>query len=335
MERITPQSTLDDLQNLTLEKVTIRTPKFPSGLKIADEMGKGSNNQVIAAKWDGSHCVLRVPRRKSDTQQRGSAIWELKQTLHASRMGAAPKVLDAWYVRHAKGPWTSGLYMILERLDCTLDDALGDPECEVFEDMFEKESGGAETAIAQIGASVVTALDNLAQTNLFVFDLKPSNLLLKRGEGGEEGETMKGYVIDFGRDFCEWEQDSRLADARTPIIDGLRKLISERKGEEKDASALTQHILFSAMLVQLSAITTFNMVSDRRKSRFTHTEREKYNPFLPYAKKLLASMRGQNMTLLKWVLRDDEVRGVLRHYLGRRNSGTRRVLAMAQGTERP
>ena len=122
--------------------------------------------------------------------------------------------------------------------------------------------------------------------------------------------------------------------ARTPVMDGLRALIQQR-GDEEDVDALAQHIIFAAMLVQLSAITTRNMVSDRKLTHFTADERSAYNPFAANVRTLLASMRGQNLDLLKWVLRDDEVRGVLAHYMGRRNSGTRRVLAMAQGVERP
>jgi len=330
---ITHPDKLKSPTTLTLESITIRTPKFPDDLQISKEIGKGSNNQVLGAKLRDMPCVLRVPRRKSDTQQRGSALWELKQTLHAANVKAAPRVLDAWYVRHARGRWTSGLYMIMERLDCTLDDALCDSHTQFHKEMFD-DPERARTCVENIGRSIEHSLERLSESNLFVFDLKPSNLLLRYGE---EKDSVTAHIIDFGRDFCEWEHPMRPPDTRTPIVDGLRKLVQNRTEHEpgEDKEALIHHILFASMLVQLSAVTTQNILSDRRSTRFTAEERELYHPFTTPTRTLLKSMRGENVSLLKWVLRDDQVRGCLSHYLGRRNSGTRRVIAMAQGIERP
>ena len=56
--------------------------------------------------------------------------------------------------------------------------------------------------------------------------------------------------------------------------------------------------------------------------------------FAPVAGDLIRSMQGRNVALLREVLRTDEVRGVLRHYHGRRDAGTKRTLRFAEGVER-
>ena len=66
----------------------------------------------------------------------------------------------------------------------------------------------------------------------------------------------------------------------------------------------------------------------------TEDERREINFLAPLATTLMGSMRGSNVALVRHVLRDDEVRGVMRHYHGRRDSGTRRTFRYATGVER-
>ena len=110
-----------DAKTVTLSDVTVSRTKLPEGLEVYGELGKGSNNKVFKAIWNGKKCVVRMPRRGSDTQQKGSALWELRHTLRASEMGVGPTVLAAWYARHATREFPSGLYFILERFDDDLE----------------------------------------------------------------------------------------------------------------------------------------------------------------------------------------------------------------------
>ena len=55
-----------------------------------------------------------MPRRRSDTQQKGSAIWEFAHTLKASQLGVSPNIYKAWYARHATPDYPSGLYVVTD-----------------------------------------------------------------------------------------------------------------------------------------------------------------------------------------------------------------------------
>lgn len=47
---------------------------LPKGLEVGDvELGKGSNNRVVEGRWGSKECAIRMPRRQSDTQQKGAA----------------------------------------------------------------------------------------------------------------------------------------------------------------------------------------------------------------------------------------------------------------------
>ena len=86
------------------------------------------------------------------------------------------------------------------------------------------------------------------------------------------------------------------------------------------------------MLVQLAAYDV-QLHSDRSRHRLGRDEREAINGIARHARTLLDSMQGRNVRLVRTVLRSDDVRGVLQHYHGRRNAGTRRTLRFARGIE--
>ena len=79
--------------SVTLADVSVPRTVLPDDVSVGDELGKGTNNKVLRCMWKGERCVLRVPRRRSDTQQRGSAAWELRHTLRASELAVGPRVL--------------------------------------------------------------------------------------------------------------------------------------------------------------------------------------------------------------------------------------------------
>lgn len=305
-----------DPAKYTESKLVVPRPRIPDDMNVRRELGKGANNKVFAATWKDEEVILRAPRRRSDTQQKGSALWEFRHTLKAAQLGVGPLVYDAWYAKHAKGEWPSGLYVITERLDFDLHTAL----CEMPE-LRERLTENA----AVLGDRLVAQLRTLADHHIFVYDLKPSNVMLRV-------ESMDVRIIDFGRDFCEWAGCGADPGSRTPIVDMLRKRLADRQ-EEEDVDRLVSHVLFASMLIVFSATTTRTLYEDREDHRVDREGRTALHPLSRLAQRFLSSMQGRNLALVREVLRTDEVRGVLRHYHGRRNSGTRRTLRFAKGVE--
>lgn len=283
--------------------------EVPDQFHVKELLGKGSNNKVYRVKWNDSEYVLRAPRRRSDTQQRGNAAWEYRHTLRASELEVGPTLHMAWCARHANGQqWPSGLYMVTDRFEHDVEAVLADKGLrEQFNDM---------------GDAVVKCLTRLSRDLMFMYDLKPSNVVVRLDETG----NVHARIIDFGHDFCEWGGASSEDDHNTPNLNLIRKLTD---GDE----AIVSHVIFACMLVQLSATTTFHLFQDRSDHRMSKEMRQNTNPFPKFACRMLDSMRGCHKRLLRRLLRTDEVRSVLRHYLGRRNSGTGRVLRFSQGQE--
>ena len=178
-------------------------------------------------------------------------------------------------------------------------------------------------------------LESLAKDHLYVYDLKPSNVVVRvaeeEGMEEEEGEVKGGMdarIIDFGRDFCEWACRSKDPDSHTPILDMLHKRLFNV--DDVDVRhQIVSHILFSAMVVQLSASITQILYEERHSNKMGEEERIRVHPLARHAERLLDSMQARHRALLRHVLRKDGVRGVLRHYHGRRDAGTRRILRLA------
>lgn len=308
-----------DASTVTLADITVRRTRIPDDVEVGDEIGKGTNNRVCKCTWKGKRCVLRVPRRKSDTQQRGSAIWEFRHALRASQLKVGPTVYHAWYARHATSEWPSGLYVVMERFDHDLETILCEDE-ECMEGAIQKRD--------VIQTAICKCIESLAKERIFVFDLKPSNLVMRVDEASKEVEVR---VIDFGRDFCEWTGCMTDPSRNTPHVDMLRRKL----GESVDVEERITHIIFACMMVILSSTTTRTLYETREHHRMDATTRSKINPIATATNLLLESMQGRNVAVLRELLRMDEVRGVLRHYHGRRNSGTHRTLLFARGCETP
>lgn len=335
----------------------VHTASVPEDVRIHESISKGSNNNAYRATLAGEHdVVFRAPRRRSDTQQRGSAYWEHRCMTRAAELGVHPRVHRAWIARHGRHEWPSGLYVLSDRYDHDLDDVLYDEglreeygladeadgeEAEGEEEEAEGEEEESESEESEseeseeggdeaVGQGILRCLATLAADSMFLFDLKASNIVLRK----EEDERIDVRILDFGSDFCEWHDPPPPPDGtppdlpRTRAIDGLRASLLAR-GCAEDVDALCAHVLLATMLVITSATITFNLRHGRNEHRMDHARRVRAHPLLRITRDYLASMRGENVRLVKQMLRDDAVRGVLRHYHGRRNSGTRRTLELA------
>lgn len=304
-------------RDATLEAVLIRDAFVPDGVEFGEEIGRGANNRAYAVTHDGHARVLRMPRRGSDTQQRDAATAELRHTLRAAELGAAPAVHAAWHARHASTGLPSGLYMITERFPHDLEAVLSDPDLR------------ARVSPAAVGAAAAECLRKLAADKLFVYDLKPSNLVLQPAAAdAADAAPAAVRLIDYGSAFCEWGAS---AAGGGKYVAKLAEDVRARG--DADADAVVAHVLFATMLVVLSATTTYCIYHDRRVHRMGRDARKAANPFATLACELLDGMQGRNIALVRALLRTDEVRGTLGHYHGRRRAGTRRTLALACGGE--
>ena len=302
-----------------LSEITVSRTTLPEDLEVHEELGKGSNNRVFAATYRGEDVVFRAPRRRSDTQQNGSAHWEYQHMMLASECDVGPRIHVAWYARHATREWPSGLYVIMERFEHDMETALCEDR-EVIPRMIARR-GAVET-------EVLRCLEVLARRHLFVFDLKPSNMVVRFHE---KGEGVDVRVIDFGRDFSECTIPHPTQ--ASPNIDMLRRRIAAETVKDEDVDERISHILFCVMAIVLSATTTRCLYEDRGHHRLSESERADAHPLAAKVRTLLESLRTRDLALVRDLLRMDEVRGVLRHYHGRRNSGTGRTIRLATGVE--
>jgi len=235
---------------------------LPPDFEIHEQLGKGSFNTAHRVRWGGHMRVLRMPRSHSDTRQRGSAKWEFGATHRASQLGCAPTLHAAWYCRHADLDWPAGLYMVMEYFPLNL------------EHLLEDHSADAVRHADAIGDAVVSVLSTLATERLFVYDLKPSNVVVRfdveevstapaNSAAGATASKANSQpiskaaakrkkkqraaqptvrtvvtvrIIDYGRDFCEWSGLGATAepDLSTPVTDMLCKLFHREEEGDKD-----------------------------------------------------------------------------------------------------
>ena len=288
---------------------------LPPKLEIQDEIGRGSNNRVFRAIFDGEHLVtVRRPRRKSDTERVGYATCEFRHTLLASRLGVAPILYDAWYVRHAKTDQRAGLHMIQQYYPYDLMDA------------FSKIPEEVGSHCDEIGAAIDKNIKLMADANMLCYDLKPGNIVISF----EETPDVK--FIDFGREFCEHHSEKN--EVRTCVSDSIRVAArAYAKKHSQNAEEIHKYLLYCTMTIILAATTTDAVYKNRATLRADRDTRRTFQCMRKYANAILDDTRGDIIKLLKDILRIDEVRELLRHYVGRRNSGTRRIFRLARGFE--
>ena len=82
------------------------------------------------------------------------------------------------------------------------------------------------------------------------------------------------------------------------------------------------------MLVLLSANIAFSVSQNCKRASLLETTR--MNILGGLCKTVYASTRKRDVKFVKMILRHNELRGVLRHYFGRRSCGTRRVMRFAR-----
>lgn len=284
-----------------------------NGIKLIKLLGKGSNNAVYLAQTkDGMKCVVRQPRRNSDTQRIGNASWEFRNTAIAAQLGICPKIYDAWYVRHATRLQKGGLHIVCDYFPKDVHSLLCDSPYEVI------------PIAKELRSQVICHLRKMADNNLFCYDLKPSNMVF------QDAPVIVKF-IDFGRDFCEWRQYSPKNEflERAPVLSFIQTLAENNADGNLTAKMLYADLIFNVMVIMLSANIAYTLDQSRNAIRASFAERSILNFMAAAAADLRTSTRGKHVKLIKEILRQRDIKDTIRHYMGRRNCGTKRTFYYA------
>jgi hypothetical protein len=92
---------------------------------------------------------------------------------------------------------------------------------------------------------------------------------------------------------------------------------------------LVQHLLFVTMLIQLSATFTLQIADIR--PRPSEPQCAAMHPLRQHVTMVLRELKPKHLRIVRSLMRTDMIRGVLRHYNKRANSGTGATLRLAQG----
>lgn len=277
----------------------LRAPGRGEGATAAAERARAARR---LADDEGAY-IVRRPLRDSDTLKKSHAIFEFEVSAIAARLGVAPALYDAWYVEHSTKEQRRGLHLVLARYEMDMHDLAA--------------SRGAEVLryAEPIGAQIDAHLRALSREGIFLYDLKPANVVLNL-------EPVEVRLIDFGREFCE-----RRGGNNSPVLVELEKTVRRVAAVEKDAVADVMH---ASMLVMLSAIVAHNLQSQRYQLKTVdRATRLRMNPLAARARALRRTTRAPIVRAVKETLRNEHVRAILRHYLGGRHSCVKRVFGLA------
>ena len=231
----------------------------------------------------------------------------------AANLGVAPELYDAWYVRHKKPKQKAGLYLIQEHFDCDMQNAILEYSEEVMSNMYE------------IERQIHSHIEKLANNEMFCYDLKPGNIVLNINK-----PVVK--FIDFGREFCEqnpWDCNNT---ERVPVTSYIKKLSLLHTEDDEEACKLYKHLLYITMMVILSANTTYFIHSVKEKTNSDKELRYQLNYIVSKTKDVLENTRGKVIKIVREILRQEDIKSVISHYMSRRNSSTKRVFKWADGT---
>lgn len=313
-----------DLENSSLyQRTTLIQPRKGTGLphgyglRMVKLIGKGSNNAVYLYRTKTEQLVIvRQPRRKSDTQRVGNATWEFRNTAIAVQLEAAPILYDAWYNRHSTSDQRGGLHMI----------------CDYFPQDVHALIMDTPRAVIPIASKlrdrVVQHLRKMSDQCLFCYDLKPSNMVFR-------DEPFDVRFIDFGRDFCEWRPytDTNEFLERAPVLSYMQTIADENADARCNAKQLYSDLIYATMLIILSSNIAFTIDQSRTASRCIFAQNEVLNFMASACRDLRMQIRGRHVKVIKEIIRQRDIRDTLRHYMGRRNCGTKRCFHYAGFTK--
>jgi hypothetical protein len=101
------------------------------------------------------------------------------------------------------------------------------------------------------------------------------------------------------------------------------------------AETLYKELIYATMVIILSSNIAYTLSQSNRASRCSASDKAILNFMAGAASDLREYTRTSHVELIMKILRHNEVRETLRHYMGRRNSGTKRVFSFASFTRTP
>lgn len=258
--------------------------------------------------------VVRVPRHASDTRMASHAMWEFQTTAIAARHGVAPALYDAFFAKHTTAAQRRGLHLMTRWYPMDLRTAL----LRYYDDWDD-------AVIEALGRCLAAHVAQMARLGIFHFDLKPQNIVVDADAGG----VRDARILDFGKEFCQRRGTDHMS-----LLQRIDKVIeAERWGGPSRANAdavaeLTMLVILSCTLGHelFDARTDFKTLDADARAALNplrHIVRDKWDAAPPV---LLRCVRE--------LLRDDDVRDLLRHYCGARNACTKRVFRFAGVPER-
>tara|TARA_B110000046_G_scaffold136898_1_gene143135 strand:+ start:194 stop:1177 length:984 start_codon:yes stop_codon:yes gene_type:complete len=283
------------------------------GLEKVRCIGKGTNNRAYLYRTSASQLVVvRHARRNSDAQRVGNAVWEFRHTMIAASIGVAPVLFDAWYSRTGTDDQKSGLHLVCEYFPLDMHSFV------VHRPFVATPLGDS------LRTMVVKHLRTMADNNLFCYDLKLQNMVIKE-------QPLEVRFIDFGRDFCEWRPYSpgNICLERAPVLSFIQTLAEESATERYGAVQLYGDLTFTVMLVLLSSNIAYTLKQSKAASRCSFATNRLLNFMAPAAQDERVQLSAAHVTLVQKILRHPEIRSMLVHYMGQRNSGTKRCFTYA------
>ena len=276
---------------------------LPDRTQLGESVAKGSNSSVQRASLDSfKDLVFRAPRHESDTIRQSHAQSECELAILADRWGVGPRVIDAWYCSRTTKFQKKGLHMLMEGFPYDLSS------------LVLEHTELALCHAERVAKEIASKLYALADRRVLLYDLKPCNVVVRLGEQGD----IQVRLIDFGHDYVERQDGDVLRDIRSAL---------HNEGLSEDSMPQVVGLL---MLVMLSATHAHQIHQARRELKtLSLCDRQRLNGLHALLARERVHTPGRIVRVLKSALRSEPIRCNLRHYLGARNSGTKRVLQWA------
>ena len=282
-------------------------------LRVGKTRMEGSNNCVCrctlrpSVKADDiderGEYALRTPLIDSDTRKLSFAREEARFSLMAAYADVGPRVYDIWYCETSSKQQNKGLHVVMDFLAMDFHEALFHETEWVMEH---------KTAIVD---RIEGCVMKLAQMGVFTYDIKSSNIVLDK-------EPLDLRFIDFSSTYTE------LRDG-TSRDDGVYSMLASKV---RNNPKMIDTAIAVATMVILSANLTMEIFERRKSDNTLPAERERLQIMRERMRALRRSTPAYVVHLVKCILRDEDVKECVEHYMGRRNAGTRRVFEYAYFT---
>jgi len=253
--------------------------------------------------------AVRTPRHASDTRMMSHATWEFETTALAARHGVAPTLYDAFYAKHTTSRQRRGLHLMTRWYPMDLRTAVVR-----FHDAWD------DGVLQDLGRRLLAHVEQLARMGIFHFDLKAQNVVVD----ADATDVRDVRILDFGKEFCQRRGSDHMA-----LWRHIDKLV-DREQWAGPRARNAEHVAKLAMLALFSCVISHELNDARIDFKtLDATARAALNPLRDIVRDEFDAAPPVAIRCAREVLRDDEVRDLLRHYCGAHNACTKRVFRMA------